>query len=117
MENVLVTGGAGFIGSHLVKALINRDDIGRVVVVDNLSMSNLNYINLIRSPKLDFVEGDVANYDLMSLLVNRYCVSTVFHLATSPLVFSLKDPQLVIKNIMGMQQAVLECQRKVFFKN
>ena len=52
---VLVTGGAGFIGSHIVDELV-KNGYG-VVVVDNLVTGNKNNIN----PKVEFVEGDITN--------------------------------------------------------
>lgn len=55
--NVLVTGGAGFIGSNLVKQLLK--DGNSVTVLDNLSSGYLS--NLVTNPALSFIEGDVRN--------------------------------------------------------
>jgi UDP-glucose 4-epimerase len=115
IKNVLVTGGVGFIGSHLVKALVQKEGIRTVVVIDNLSMSDRSNLDWIKSSKLIFSQGDVQDYGLTSLLINRYNISTVFHLATSPLVFSIRDPQIATSNIIEMQQTLLECQRQKFF--
>ena len=60
---VLVTGGAGFIGSHLVDALVDRGD--DVVVLDNLSTGRLDNL----SPAAELIEGDVADEDTVSKAV------------------------------------------------
>lgn len=61
--NILVTGGAGFIGSNLVKGLLDRSDIRLVRVLDNLSTGSLQNIEEFRSdPRFEFVEGDIRNY-------------------------------------------------------
>ena len=77
----LVTGGAGFIGSHLIDRLVYRDDT--VVVHDNLSSGNLDFIqNHIDSGKVSLVKGDVTNYqDVLSAMKGIECV---FHLAANP---------------------------------
>src|SRR5271157_2154913 len=76
MSISLVTGGAGFVGSHLVDALIARGQ--RVRVLDNLSSGTLE--NLTRpNPRLDVIPGDIND----AALVNRATegVKYVFHLA------------------------------------
>lgn len=63
LMKVLVTGGAGFIGSNLVKALIYDDRVTAIKILDNLetgSMANLAEIK--NNPKLEFIEGDIRNY-------------------------------------------------------
>jgi UDP-glucose 4-epimerase len=76
MERVLVTGGAGFIGSHLVDELV---DCGtqKVIVLDNLSSGHIENIRRCRS--VQFVQGDISNIVLVERLVKK--VDTVFHLA------------------------------------
>ena len=77
----LVTGGAGFIGSHLIDRLVSRGDT--VVVLDNLSSGNLDFIqNHIDSGKVSLIRGDVTNYqDVVSAMKGIECV---FHLAANP---------------------------------
>lgn len=63
-KNILVTGGAGFIGSNLVEALLNDDRIGVVRVLDNLSTGFLKNIEEFQShPQFEFVQGDIRDYD------------------------------------------------------
>ena len=61
MKHVLVTGGAGFIASHIVDALIARGD--RVTVVDNLSTGDRRNVN----PKAELIEADIRTFDLRPL--------------------------------------------------
>lgn len=61
MKHVLVTGGAGFIGSHLVDAFIARGD--RVTIVDNLSTGDRRNVN----PKATLIEADIREFDLRPL--------------------------------------------------
>lgn len=60
MKNILVTGGAGFIGSHLADALMDHPHVSLVRVLDNLATGKkANIAHHIGSPKFDFVEGDI----------------------------------------------------------
>jgi nucleoside-diphosphate-sugar epimerase len=85
-RNALVTGGAGFIGSHLVDALIERGL--DVVVIDNLSTGKRENLN----PKADFYELDIRDLEKIKPVFNN--VDYVFHLAARPRVpFSIEFPQ------------------------
>ncbi len=76
MRTFLVTGGAGFIGSHIAEALVARGD--RVRVVDNLSTGRRENLEPI-GQQVEFVEGDVADAALMARLVEG--VDCIFHQA------------------------------------
>jgi len=85
MSKCLVTGGAGFIGSNLVDALIARGD--EVVIIDNLSTGKKEYLN----PKAKFYEMDIRNLEAIKPLFAG--VDHVFHLAAFPRVQpSIEDP-------------------------
>ncbi len=73
-ENVLVTGGAGYIGSHIVRDL--GENSYNPVVIDNLSMGNKDYILCG-----DFVEGDVEDDELVSRVIREYSIKSVIHFA------------------------------------
>ena len=71
----LVTGGAGFIGSHVVDELIN--DNKKVIVLDDLSGGFLENIN----PKAQFIRADICDYELVSRIFKENKIEYVFHLA------------------------------------
>ncbi|MFI0739252.1 dTDP-glucose 4,6-dehydratase [Streptomyces sp. NPDC021100] len=81
MEKVLVTGGAGFIGSHFVKRLLHADDIAEVTVLDALTYAGHieNLGEAFLSPKLRFVHGNILDADLVDDLLSRH--TAVVHLA------------------------------------
>ena len=78
-ETVLITGGAGFIGSNLTEFLLKNGH--RVIVLDDLSRSTTDNIRACynHSPNFYFVKGSVMDFDLVDRLVNN--VDMVFHLA------------------------------------
>jgi UDP-glucose 4-epimerase len=90
-KNILVTGGAGFIGSHLVDALATNN---QVTVVDNLSSGKLENIqsHLERST-FKFVQADITDIKQMRRLARNSQI--IFHLAVQCLRVSLFDPYLV----------------------
>ena len=63
--NILITGGAGFIGSNLVKYFIDDDRFNKIKVLDDLSNGSLSNIEkYLEHPKFEFIKGDIRNYDL-----------------------------------------------------
>ncbi len=77
----LVTGGAGFIGSHLIDELVKAGI--HVKVIDNLSSGHINFINHhIEVNNLDFIEGDITSFDDVKSATKD--VDCVFHLAANP---------------------------------
>ena len=87
MSHYLVTGGAGFIGSHLAEELVRRGE--RVRVVDNLSTGKRK--NLAHLPSVEFLQGDLADFDVARVAVEG--VDYVLHQAAIPSVpRSVSDP-------------------------
>jgi len=106
----LITGGAGFIGSHLAERLLT--DGNKVVVVDNLSTGSLKNIEAFKSkPAFDFVEGDVRNAELMEGLVEQ--CDAIFHLAAAVGVQLIADrPVHTIETNIGGTETVLDAAHK-----
>ncbi len=85
--SILVTGGAGYIGSHMVLELVDAGE--KVVVLDNLSTG----FRWAVSPKATLVVGDVADEDLVAMVVRKHNVDAIIHFAGSIVVpESVADP-------------------------
>jgi UDP-glucose 4-epimerase len=110
---VLVTGGAGYIGSHTVHALLDRGD--RVVVLDNLSTGMKAQVG----KDAVFVQGDVADAALVKQIIAEHRVDAVIHFAGSIVVpESVRDPLTYYDNNVvktrTLLQAVVEAGVKQF---
>lgn len=90
---VLVTGGAGFIGSHLVDLLVERH-VKRLIVVDTLWLGREENLAAARArrPDLEFHKEDAADGVVLRNIVGRDRVDVVFNLATRPLGYSFTQP-------------------------
>lgn len=107
MQKVLVTGGAGFVGSHLVEALLKEKV--EVTVVDDFSNGSKENLAPYMD-KIKVIEFDIVNNDWSSLMSLE--PDTIFHLATHPRSFSLQDPiRNAEVNVLGMIN-ILEFARK-----
>jgi UDP-glucose 4-epimerase len=99
MDKVLVTGGAGFLGSNLVAMLLKQHNC-EVTVLDNLFTGKKeNLANLGVLQDVEFIEASVANKDAVATAL--YGKDTVFHLATINIIASMNDPRLDLENIIG----------------
>jgi len=107
---VLVTGGAGFIGSHLTERLFKEGH--EVTVIDNLSTGSLKNIENYREHSgFEFVKGDIRNAGLMEPLV-EHC-DMIFHLAAAVGVKLIaEDPVLTIETNIGGTEIVLDIANK-----
>jgi UDP-glucose 4-epimerase len=108
--NALITGGAGFIGSHLAERLLK--DGHKVVVIDNLSTGSLQNIESFTSkPRFDFIEGDICDAELMESPVEQCDV--IFHFAAAVGVNLIaEDPVHTIKTNISGTEVVLETANK-----
>ncbi|MCX7642362.1 MAG: SDR family NAD(P)-dependent oxidoreductase [Armatimonadetes bacterium] len=102
---VLVTGGAGFIGSHLVEALLKRGE--EVWVIDNLSTGSLQNIqHLFCNPRFHFVEGDILDEQKLDEVMSYCC--KVYHLAAAVGVrLVVQDPLRTLEiNVRGTENVL-----------
>lgn len=76
-KNVIVTGGLGFIGSHIVEELIKNN---KVTVIDNLSTGKMENLNNPNHPNLNIVKGDLNDLDLKPIFEGK---DYIFHLAAA----------------------------------
>ena len=106
----LVTGGAGFIGSHLAQRLVA--DGNEVIVVDNLSTGSLKNITaLVGKPGFEFVKGDIRDESVIESAVRR--CDRIFHLAAAVGVQLIADsPVHTIETNIAGTQVVLEIANK-----
>lgn len=109
-QKIMVTGGAGFIGSSLVEALIKNGK--SVVVFDNLSSGNLeNISHLLQNPNLNFVKGDMS--DQNEIYKSLEGCQIVFHLAASPDVrVGLTNTRIDFENNVVTTYNLLEAMRR-----
>ncbi len=106
MKKVLVTGGAGFVGSHLVNGLIEKKI--KVNIIDNLSTGKKKNLN----KKAFFFEGDIRNKKILNRAI-KGC-DTVYHLAAKThLQESIAKPSECIEiNVTGTANIIEECLKK-----
>ena len=105
--NILVTGGAGFLGSHLVDELVLQSY--NVLVFDDLSRGEKSQVN----PKADFVEGDVRDSEKWEIICNAFNPDVIHHLAAVNGTKRFhKEADLVVDvNVNGTRNAIEFAQK------
>lgn len=106
----LVTGGMGFGGSHLCEQLLERG--ASVYVLDRVRPANSYLVLSGLADRVEYVPGDIREADLMKLVMNRFEIETVFHLAAQPIVplSNVLPYETLSVNVMGTY-SVLEAVR------
>ena len=103
--NIIITGGAGFIGTHVVRLFVNKYPDYHIFNVDKLTYAgNLaNLKDIENKPNYTFVKADVCDFDTIYALMQRERIDGVIHLAAESHVDrSIKDPFTFAKtNVMG----------------
>ena len=105
MKNILVTGGAGFIGSHLVRLLVNKYPEYHIINMDVLTYAgNLKNLKDIESKKnYSFVKCDICDFEKVKQIFKKHKIDSVIHLAAESHVDrSIIDPfSFAQTNVMG----------------
>lgn len=113
--NILITGGAGFIGSHVVRRMVRQYPQYQLVNLDVLTYAgNLeNLSDIADSPNYTFVKGDINDSRLVSQLLDKYDITGIIHLAAESHVDrSIEDPLAFVRtNVLGTVN-LLECARR-----
>lgn len=112
-----MTGGAGFIGSHLVDALV-AEGVGRLVVVDNLFLGKESNLSEARAafPDLKFYREDAGDLQRMREIMAYEKVEVVFNLAIVPLPASLEKPLWTWRENVRITEAMCELARLGLYK-
>lgn len=106
-KSVLVTGGAGFIGSSLVRELEKKEN--EVVVIDNLVAGSLEHLE---GTKANFIKGDIRNEELLNHIMERNSIEYCFHLAAEPYIpKGYGNPELMFQiNTLGTISVLKACK-------
>ncbi len=108
----LITGGAGFIGSHFVEAILSRNDSSVIIILDNLSTGKKS--NIPNDPGIEFILGDITDKVLLERLFNKYNFNYIFHLAAvSSVQDSIENPELTHSVNFDATLSLLEKARKL----
>jgi dTDP-glucose 4,6-dehydratase len=104
-RNILITGGAGFIGSHLTRLFVNKYPSYKIINLDKLTYAgNLENLKDIEDkPNYDFIKGDIEDMDLVKSLFESNGINGVLHCAAESHVDrSITDPLAFVKtNVLG----------------
>ena len=104
-RNILITGGAGFIGSHVVRLFVTKYPDYRIVNLDKLTYAgNLaNLCDIEQRPNYTFIKGDICDYEALQALMAQYEIDGIIHLAAESHVDrSIRDPFTFARtNVLG----------------
>ena len=118
-KNILITGGAGFIGSNVTIHLVNKYPSYNIIVVDKLNYSaNIKNLSTIsKKPNYKFIHGSITSKELMRHIFREYKINVVIHFAAETHVdLSFNHAfEFTETNVMGTH-ILLECARRCFQK-
>ena len=111
-KSVLVTGGAGFIGSHLVERLV-KENPKEIIVVDNLYLGNLSNV---KTKHTKIYPVSAASQETMQKIISKHNVKVIFNLAVVPLPVSLIDPKFGFDMNVNITMVMCELLRLESYK-
>jgi len=105
--NILVTGGAGYIGSHIVEQLVKKKS-NNIYILDNLSTGHKKLIN----KKSNFIKGDIKNLNLLKKIIKKHSIQTIIHLAANLNVSEAETKKIKYykNNVTGTKNLLLACK-------
>ena len=109
VNNILVTGGAGYIGSHIIEELVKSK--AKVVIFDNLVTGYKILIN----KKAEFIKGDIKNIGLLKKIIHKRKINTIIHLAAY---LNVREAQIKKRkyhqnNVVGTSNIVKACKNSL----
>lgn len=110
--NILITGGAGFIGAHLCRQLLKQGN--RIVCVDNFALGSRNNVeDILKNPYFSLIEGDASQIDFLDSIMAQNETEMVFHMAAnSDIQKSAISPEIDFVNTFSTTYSVLEAMRR-----
>lgn len=114
-KNILVTGGAGFIGSHYVDLILDTDPQAHIVNLDALTYAGKmeNLVTAQQNPRHHFIHGNICDKELVRQLLRQYQIDTIVHFAAESHVDrSISGPEIFIEtNVLGTQYLLEEARK------
>ena len=106
VSNILITGGAGYIGSHVAERLVKIKS--NIIILDNLSTGNRKLIN----KKTKFIKADLKNIKLLNIVIKKNDIDTIIHLGGNSCVAEseIKKKKYYKNNIIGTLNVVKACK-------
>jgi len=115
-KSVMITGGAGFIGSHLVDR-VAQEEPEKIVIVDNFFLGKHRNIDAaIQSPNVKLYYQDAGHYEKMKNIMKVEDIDVVFNLAVVPLLTSHEMPKITCEDNINIALTVLELLRNDYYK-
>jgi UDP-glucose 4-epimerase len=105
--SILITGGAGYIGSHITESLVERKY--NVIILDNLKTGHKRLIN----QKANFIKGDINNKKLVNNIIKQYNIQTIIHLAAYLNINEAEKNKLKYwnNNVKGTENLLSACKK------